>query len=224
MTRQGTIAGILGAIIVGAAMTAAGATWTGGLLVGYGGGTTGQLQGAVSDFAEGFPLSARLALGFTSIDPGNPELARRTFINDATNGTPEESGRVLDFRFDLVRPWRQDGGASWSLFGGPRLARYKGTFDYVGGNEKFDVTGSHWGVGGGLEALFPMGPRAALTLAGGLDYYFRAPLSGHDTTYAPDGENVNGRDGYSFADADEAINQPRLEPRLMIGVTRRFGR
>jgi hypothetical protein len=68
-----------------------------------------------------------------------------------------------------------------------------------------------------------MGHRADLVITTGLDYYPDSALSGHDTTYAPGGEDVNSRKGYSYSDADEVINQPKLEPRFMIGVNYRFG-
>jgi len=55
-------------------------------------------------------------------------------------------------------------------------------------------------------------------VSGGLDYYFNDTISGHDTSYSPDGENVNPRQNYTYDDANNAINQPGIEFRLMIGA------
>jgi hypothetical protein len=56
----------------------------------------------------------------------------------------------------------------------------------------------------------------------GLDYYFSADLSGHDTLYAPDGEHVNPRNDYSYDDADAAINNPKLKIRFLVGLNYHF--
>ena len=44
-------------------------------------------------------------------------------------------------------------------------------------------------------------------------------LSGHDTSYGPDGQYVNDREGYTYTDADNAVNQPKFQPMLMVGLT-----
>ncbi len=76
----------------------------------------------------------------------------------------------------------------------------------------------------GLEGLFPLGNQLALLLSGGLDYYFDATLSGHDTAYSPDGEDVSACNDYTFTEADSAINQAGLVGRAMLGVNYFFGR
>jgi len=43
-------------------------------------------------------------------------------------------------------------------------------------------------------------------------------MHGHDTTYYSDGETVNGREDYTYDDADEAINQPKVVPNISIGI------
>jgi len=56
------------------------------------------------------------------------------------------------------------------------------------------------------------------TLQAGLDHFFDASLEGHDTTYDPDGDHANPRDGYDYDSADDAVNQPTLEFFGLIGL------
>lgn len=199
-----------------------GPVFSGGLELGYYGGFGFQAFGTVSNVAAGFPMNLRLALGYTSVEPGLSAEARQVFINDATNGIPEEKGRQLDFRLDMLYPVRILNMPRAFVFGGPRHARFVGNFKYVGGNEDFDVTSNQWGIGGGLESYFAMSPRVDLVLHLGADYYFESVLTGHDTQYSPDGDNTNGRDGYTYEDADNAIDQPKFEPRVMLGFAYNF--
>lgn len=195
---------------------------SGGLEFGYFGGPGLQAYGMISNVAAGFPMNIKLALGYTSVEPGLSAEARRVFINDATNGIPEESGRQLDFRLDFMYPVDIFGLHRSFAFGGPRHARFVSNFKYIGGNEDFDVRSNQWGLGGGLESHFAMSRRIDLVVHLGLDYFFESTLSGHDTKYSPDGDNANGRDGYTYDDADEAINQPKVEPRIMMGLAWNF--
>jgi len=110
------------------------------------------------------------------------------------------------------------------LAAGPRYSFHTSNFNFIGGNENFDVTSKQWGLGLGAGGAFPMGSKAGFVMSGGADYYFEGALEGHDTAYSPDGEDINGRNDYTFADAQEAINQPVLIFRLMIGVSYYFGR
>lgn len=201
---------------------ARGARFSSGLLMGYSSGFALQMFGVASDFAEGFPLQARLGLGFTSVDAGSPPDARRVFINNATNGIPEESGQTWGFSLDVGYPVSLFSMKQAYLVGGVRYARFKGNFKYVGGNEDFDVKSSHWGLGAALQSYFPMGGRFDLVLDAGLDYYFSSTLTGHDTAYYPDGTAVNPREDYTYSDADAAIGQPKFSPILMLGMNYRF--
>jgi hypothetical protein len=196
-----------------------GAKFSIGGSLGYFAGVSMQANVGVSNFAIGFPLAVRLGLGYSSVEPGNAADARRLFINDATNGTPEESGHVWDLRLDFMYPIKLGSVPKSFIVFGPRHTSFTGTFNYVGGNEKFDVTTSQWGLGGGLESQFPMSPRFRLVINMGIDYLFDASLSGHDTQYKPDGDDVNPREGVSFDDADKAISQPEIEPRVMVGIS-----
>jgi hypothetical protein len=67
-----------------------------------------------------------------------------------------------------------------------------------------------------------MSQRADFLVGAGLDNYFKSTLEGHDTAYDPHGEAVNGRDGYDYGTADEAIHQPKLQLRAMLGVAYRL--
>ncbi len=193
-----------------------------GLNLGYYGGFGFQAFGKIAKFAQDFPLEARLGIGYTGVEPGSATDARRIFINDATNGIPEKSGKLWDFRFDFVYPTDILGLKRGYFFGGPRHSRFTGNFKFVGGNEDFDVTSHQWGIGIGLESYYLVRGNIDMVLTAGMDYYFSGKLYGHDTSYNPDGTDENGRDGYSYDDADKAISQPKLEPRLMMGFSYRF--
>ncbi len=190
--------------------------------LGYSSGFNIQASLMISDFARDFPMSARLGIGISSVEPGNPAEARRIFINNATNGIPEEKGSQWDFRLDLLHPVHLLSMKRAYLYGGLRYAKFKGNFKYVGGNEDFDVISKHWGIGTGLESHFPMGSSVDLILTGGIDYFLSSKLAGHDTSYSPDEDPVNPREEYTYDDADEAINQPKIEFRLMLGFAYHF--
>ena len=109
-----------------------------GIVTGYNGGFGLQLSGTISNFAKGFPLSARFGVGYTSTDPGSPADARKIFINNATNGIPEESGWFWDLRMDLMLPVKIFSGSF--LYAGPRYSMFTANFKFIGGNEFFDIT------------------------------------------------------------------------------------
>jgi hypothetical protein len=197
-------------------------SFSGSFQLGYAGGTGAQAGVTIANFARGFPWAARLAVGYVGVDPGDPLAARANFINDNTDGTPEESGRVWDLRLDFLVPLHWMNLQRAYVVAGPRRSSFQGTFTYVGGNEKFDVTSSQWALGAGLESYFPMSERADFLVGLGLDNYFKSTLEGHDTAYSPNGETVNGRDGFDYASADKAIHQPKLEFRAMLGVAYRL--
>lgn len=187
------------------------------------GGIGGDVYLEVADFAQGLPLDLRVGIEYQGRDAGDPLAARRVFINDNTNGTPESSASAWGGRLDLL--WTFDAlSENLVLFGGPRWASFTSTFDYIGGNENFDVVSTHWGWGVGLEGRYPMSASTSFVLGGGADWYLGSELDGHDTIYSPDLDPVNGRNDYTYDDADEAIHQPSLEWRLQLGVQYRLGR
>ncbi len=191
-----------------------------GGLIGFQNGVSFQAFGTVRNLAQGLPLAFRIRLGRTGMDPGSPSEARRIFINNATNGTPVESGRTLDAGFDLVLPR----GQRSSFYAGVRRTSFRANFKFVGGNEDFDVTTTQWGLGAGMEGAYPMTRKMDLVLSGGAEWYRAAQLKGHDTVYSPGGESVNPREDYTYSDADKAVHQPKLRPTLMLGVSYRLGR
>ncbi|MBD3221403.1 hypothetical protein GF314_09180 [bacterium] len=174
-------------------------------------------------FTRDVPLSLRLAGAYSTRDAGRALDARRVFINDNTNGTPEESADTWQFRLDLMTPLTEIGGSPVSVGLGLRHASFTGTFNFVGGNEKFDVTSSQWGVGLFLETAFAVSDRLDFMITAGADHFLDAALEGHDTTYDPDGDHANPRDGYDFESADDAVNQPTLEFHGLLGLRLRLG-
>ena len=89
-------------------------------------------------------------------------------------------------------------------------------------NEDFDITSNQWGFGLGLISFFDISRKLDFVLTTGLDYYLSSELGGHDTTYSPDGEDVNPRLDYDYDDADEAVNQPNLQLRFLLGINYHF--
>lgn len=174
---------------------------------------------------QSLPIHLRFGIGYTSLDPGNSSDARRIFINNATNGVPEEKGRAFDYRLDFL--WETsllNLEESYIVFG-PRYSSFKANFKYIGGNEDFDVTSKQYGLGLGVETHFNITERLQLVTLAGLDYFFNNTLKGHDTSYSPNDDNVNPRNDnenndveFTFSDANDAIKQPSLMPRVMLGV------
>ncbi len=194
----------------------------GGLNVGYTGGLGIQATGSFMDFTRDLPLSARFTLGYNSASAGDPYAARQNFINDNTNGDPEKSASTWQFRFDLMFPTFKIGPQTLYLFVGPRYASYTANYNFIGGNENFDVTSKTWGAGLGFESWFAVTETSDFVLQLGVDWYGKAKLEGHDTAYLPSGDHVNPRDGYDWNTADDAIDQPDLELLAMMGMRFRF--
>lgn len=196
-----------------------------GISAGYNRGFGLQISATALNPMESLPLQIRFAIGMTSLDPGSAADARRIFINNATNGVPEEKARVFDYRFDFLMESNLIDLEHFQLGFGPRYSSFKANFKYVGGNEDFDVTSKQFGFGLGAESQFKMNKRLNLLAALGFDYFFNNTLKGHDTSYSPDNDNVNPRQDnlnndveFTFSDANEAIKQPSLMPRILLGI------
>jgi len=195
-----------------------------GILTGYNRGYG--LQGNLTLHNQQLPFELRVGVGYSLINPGRAMDARRIFINNNTNGTPEKSGRSIDYRFDFLFPKSIFGLKHSYLILGPRGSSFKGNFAYIGGNEEFDVVSRQWGAGAGIESHFNMSRNLNLVIAAGLDYYLPSTLHGHDTSYSPDNDNVNPRNDnenddvpFTYKDANKAISQPAFMPFAMIGLT-----
>ncbi len=191
---------------------------------GYDGGPAGSMELSIGRFLQESSVELGLSVSWASRSPGDAAGARKIFINDAKNGTPEKSGSAWIYRLDIAHPLTEISGRLLSVFAGPRYSRYTAHFRYVGGNEEFDVRCNQYGLGGGLRASLPLGDRSALLIRGGADYYLESSLQGHDTRYDPNGEDVNPRGEYGYADADAAIDQPRVIGRFIVAIRVRFGR
>ncbi|GAB4290698.1 MAG: hypothetical protein Kow0098_09500 [Ignavibacteriaceae bacterium] len=193
-----------------------------GLQIGYYDGFSFSGTGSVSGFAENFPLVVRFGIGYNFPDAGSPELTRKVFINDASNGTPESSASTWDFRLDLLYSTDLLGMKNTFIYFGPRFAVYNAHFEFIGGNEFYDIGSENFGLGGGIESHFRMTRNISLIISGGADYYFNSMIGGHDTFYSPDGNHINPREGYDYQDADESVSQPKIEFRLMTGINYYF--
>lgn len=191
----------------------------GGLQAGMFNGVGFNINFLASNFAEDFPFSAKINFGVSYLDAGNPYDARRIFINDNTGGTPEKSGKTYGLGLDFLYKSSFLGLKRNYFYAGPRYVMFIGNFNYVGGNEDFDVTSNQWGIGIGSENYFRIMPSLDLVMNFGFDYYLSNTLYGHDTAYSLDGQDINPRDGYSFSDADKAINQPQYQIKALIGFS-----
>ena len=199
--------------------------YSAGLNTGYNRGFGIQTNLTAYNFRPTFPVKLRFGIGLSLIDPGNAADARRIFINNATNGVPEKNGRSFDLRLDFMFPKTIFGDKNSYIFFGPRFSTFRGHFDYVDGNEVFDVTSTQWGAGAGIENQFKLTQKLSLVLNYGLDIYLPGTLTGHDTSYSPDNNNINAEDNnrnndnpFTYKDADKAIRQPFIMPHFMIGV------
>ncbi len=179
----------------------------------------------IHNIAEGLPGNIRFGIGYNRLNPGNAPDARRIFINNATNGVPEKKGKSFDYRVDYMMPHSFFNLKDSYLVFGPRYSSFTANFNYIGGNENFDVTSKQWGIGLGAENYFKMTSNLDLIFAVGLDYFFNSALKGHDTQYTPNNDNINARNDnqnndvpFTFKNANKAIKQPQLMPRIMVGV------
>jgi len=186
-------------------------------------GLGGRLEVLAYDVFKEVPLGFSFGFGYTRVDPGDALLARKVFINQNTNGTPEKSGYFLDFKLDAIWFLKVKGYERVGIFAGLRHDMFRGDFRYVGGDEDFEVTADDWGFGLGARGEMKLSRRLSLLGSVGLDFYPVSTLYGHDASYSSSGGSTNARDNgngytYRWKDADKAINQPRLMPSLMVGL------
>lgn len=200
------------------------ADFQGALSVGHDGGTGMTASVTLNHFAVGFPFAVRVGLGYSFSNPGDALAARKIFINNNQGGTIKKSGLTYRSLLDFLYPLKWKKLPNTYLFFGVRYVRFKANFRYIGNNEDFDVNSNHWGWGIGAQTGFPVSKKIDFVVNTGADYFLGGTLIGHDTSYSPNGESVNPREDYNYQDADRAINQPKLNLRLMLGLSYRFGK
>lgn len=186
---------------------------------GYANYFTVNAAGTIADFTYDVPLAIKFGMSYIIRSAGDPFAARKIFINDNTNGDPEESAHSFDLRVDFAYPVNIFPVRKTYLYAGPRLSFYTATFEFVGGNEFFDIETTQFGLGAGIETHLGISQSLSFIISGAFDYYFDSAIGGHDSSYNPDGTDVSGRLDYTYDDADEAIDQPKYEFRLMAGLS-----
>lgn len=177
------------------------------------------VSGTIADFTYDVPLAIKFGMSYNFRDAGDPWAARKIFINDNTDGDPQKSGQCFDFRLDFAYPVNWFPVRRTYLYAGPRLSFYTATFEFVGGNEFFDIESTQFGLGTGLETHLGISQNLSFVISGAFDYFFDSEIGGHDTFYNPDGTDISGRLDYTYEDADEAIDQPNYIVRLMVGLS-----
>jgi hypothetical protein len=198
------------------------------ILAGYYAGPSVSATMGFTDIFSKVPIAFEGGIGHSWTNPGDPALARDVWINGTDTGDEDaqKDGSVWDLGLNAVYPLNQTyGPVKFFVFAGPRYAHFDGHFEYVGGNEDFDVIANSWGLGGGLRGVLPLSKNFNAVLQLGLDYYFPTSIYGHDATYYPNNANINARNNqeegnntYTYADATNAVNVPRIRPRVMIGI------
>jgi len=167
--------------------------------------------GTITDFTYDVPLAIKFGASYNVRDAGDPLAARKIFINDNTNGDPEKSGHSFDLRVDFAYPVNWLPVRKTNLYVGPRLSFYTATFEFIGGNEFFDIKTTQFGLGTGLETHLGISQNLSFVISGAFDYFFDSE--------SPDGTDINGRNDYTFDDANAAINQPNYVIRFMVGLS-----
>ncbi|MDC7219059.1 MAG: hypothetical protein PQJ59_03900 [Spirochaetales bacterium] len=159
-------------------------------------------------------------------DSGNATDARAIFINDNSGGNVEKYGESYLAALDLGWKWKSLEKMSVELTLSGLWNYYLAHYSFIGDNEAFTVTTKPFGIGVGAALRMPLSnSRSSLMLKGGAEYFPKAQLNAHGTYYyTPSGEDDKPRDGYSYDDADEAVNQPRFRPYLLIGYLYAIGR
>jgi hypothetical protein len=186
--------------------------------LGYRTGLGGELHLSLLNLAPNLPLGVHTQFGLYYVfDPGDAAKAHEAFQGNETGATLDsKKGRNMVAALDLSYRFLRTEGFELSALVGPRYDHFQGTYTFP--NEAFDVTSHTWGVGaGGMLELFSA-PRVRVRLFAGADYYFRTKLSGHGSSYTPDGVDDDPAEGFDYEDADKAVRQPRFVPRVAIGV------
>lgn len=96
-----------------------------GVSTGYNRGFGVQISATALKPLENLPVQIRFGFGITKLDPGNAADARRIFINNATNGVPEEKARVFDYRLDFMLNSNFLKSEASHIVFGPRYSSFK---------------------------------------------------------------------------------------------------
>lgn len=172
-----------------------------------------------------FPIGFDFTFGYVfQSDPGNAVEARKIFINDATGGNDNiiESGSTFFFGVDALYPIVRQSVFELNVAAGPRYSTYAAFFDYQGGNEAFKVYSNAWGLGVGFKSLLAISDHFVIGLETTVEYFFNTQLKGHGFFYNADNQDDNPRKNYRYGEADAAINQPKLYPRVQLILAYRF--
>jgi hypothetical protein len=100
---------VVALLLTSAAEPARATRFSVGALAGLRAGAGVEANVMLRDFAQGFPMAMRMAAGYSRREAGKAQEARRIFINDATNGTPEEKRALLDVHRQFQVHRRQRG-------------------------------------------------------------------------------------------------------------------
>jgi hypothetical protein len=190
-----------------------------GLGTGYMNGIGGEVQVSLLKLSPAFPIGIHFSAGYYhQEDPGVAVDARKIFINDTTTGNDNiiEYGYNVSFLLEFSYPILKKNNLHLLGYVGASHVRHLANFDYVGGNEKFDVTTNPWGLSGGVRLGFFLTPTVLLSINGGVEFLFLDTISAHGNFYNPDGEDDNPRNDYTYDDADAAIYQPFVSPKIKI--------
>lgn len=193
--------------------------YLGGDVAYYNGGAL-SLKTSYLNLSPNLPIGVSGGFGYSyQSNPGDANDARKIFINDATGGTVEENGNFYYFFLNLNYKVYEKRKIKFLAYAGLRYMVYHAHFSFIGDNEEFEIKTRGIGYGLGMESHVPINRNTFLSINLGLDYYPKYRLDGHSKYYYnPDGKDDNPRDGYSYSDADAAINQPKVLLDLRIGL------
>jgi len=176
----------------------------------------------INNISPALPIGVEADLGYThQSDPGRAVEARKVFINDGTagNNNVKESATMYSINVDFKYPLYKRSNIIVDLYVGPRYADYSAQFEYSGGNEQFAPTSKNWGLGTGLKTSFEITRKMDIGFNTGIDYFFPSTISGHGQFYYnPSGVDDNPRNNYTYADADNVIDQPAITPKFLFFI------
>jgi len=194
------------------------------VLLGFNGGTGGQVGFQVGEFSFDHPLAVRFAVSYLRAFPGDAQKVYPIFRGESTTTAMDEKADIWNYRLDATYRFKNRSFSFLTVFGGARYSLFNGKFMPKNNQEDLEVTSNQWGLGAGVQGTYEFGKNTDLLIQAGLDYYFPSTLKSNGTSYSPNGNSTNPQNSSTWDDANDAIEQPSWEPLLMIGVSYRFGR